>query len=383
MNTINKLQITVLGAGLVGFPMALDLSKDLEYDVTLCDIRKDRLDSIHEKYGIKTIQADLSDAATIRHLVSNADFVVSAVPGFMGFQTLKIIIEEGKNVVDIAFFPEDLFELEELAAKKGVIAVSDIGVAPGMSNLLTGYGSRQLDKTEKVRIFVGGLPQQRQLPFEYRAPFSPIDVIEEYTRPARFIRDGKLVEMPALSEPEYLEFNGIGTLEAFNSDGLRSLIRTIECPDMIEKTLRYPGHIGKIKLLQEIGFFNSELINVKGQQIRPIDLTTQLLFPMWELKDEQDLTVMMVMVEGMKDNRRMRYTWELEDRFDPGSGIHSMARTTGYTATAAVRMITSGVYSRKGISAPEYIGFEPACVDFMLKDLAKRGVIYREKVETL
>ncbi len=383
MPTNNKLQITVLGAGLVGFPMALDLSKDEQFDVTLCDIRKDRLDYINKKHGIKTIQADLSDAATIRRIVSNADFVVSAVPGFLGFQTLKIIIEEGKNVVDIAFFPEDLFELEELAAKKGVIAVSDIGVAPGMSNLLTGYGSRQLDKTEKVRIFVGGLPQQRQLPFEYRAPFSPIDVIEEYTRPARFIRDGKLVEMPALSEPEYLEFSGIGTLEAFNSDGLRSLIRTIECPDMIEKTLRYPGHIGKIKLLQEIGFFNTELINVKGQQIRPIDLTTQLLFPMWELKDEQDLTVMMVMVEGMKDNRRMRYTWELEDRFDPESGIHSMARTTGYTATAAVRMITSGVYSRKGISAPEYIGFEPACVDFMLKDLARRGVIYRAKVETL
>ena len=383
MPTNNKLQITVLGAGLVGFPMALDLSKDEQFEVTLCDIRKDRLDYINKKHGIKTIQADLSDAATIRRIVSNADFVVSAVPGFLGFQTLKIIIEEGKNVVDIAFFPEDLFELEELAAKKGVIAVSDIGVAPGMSNLLTGYGSRQLDKTEKVRIFVGGLPQQRQLPFEYRAPFSPIDVIEEYTRPARFIRDGKLVEMPALSEPEYLEFSGIGTLEAFNSDGLRSLIRTIECPDMIEKTLRYPGHIGKIKLLQEIGFFNTELINVKGQQIRPIDLTTQLLFPMWELKDEQDLTVMMVMVEGMKDNRRMRYTWELEDRFDPESGIHSMARTTGYTATAAVRMITSGVYSRKGISAPEYIGFEPACVDFMLKDLARRGVIYRAKVETL
>ena len=376
-------QITILGAGLVGFPIALDLSKDTQFDVTLCDIRKDRLDSIHEKYGIKTIQADLSEAATIRQLINKADFVVSAVPGFLGFQTLKVIIEEGKNVADIAFFPEDLFELEELAAKKGVIAVSDIGVAPGMSNLLTGYGSSLLDKTEKVRIFVGGLPKQRQLPFEYRAPFSPIDVIEEYTRPARFIREGRLVEMPALSEPEYLEFSGIGTLEAFNSDGLRSLIRTIDCPDMIEKTLRYPGHIGKIKLLQEIGFFSAEKVNVNGQMIRPIDLTTQLLFPMWELKDEQDLTVMQVVVEGIKDNRRTRYTWELADQFDPASGIHSMARTTGYTATAAVRLITSGLYKRRGISAPEFIGFEPACVDFMLKDLAKRGVIYREKIETL
>ncbi len=252
-----------------------------------------------------------------------------------------------------------------------------------MSNILTAYGSGRLDKTEKVRIYVGGLPRFRQLPFEYRAPFSPIDVIEEYTRPARFVRDGKLVEMPALSEPEYLEFSELGTLEAFNSDGLRSLIRTIDCPDMIEKTLRYPGHIGKIKFLQDCGFFSTDSVEVKGLSIRPIDLTTRLLFPMWELKDEEDLTVMMVMVEGLKYGRKMRFTWELSDHFDKTSGIHSMARTTGYTATAAVRLISSGLYTRKGISPPEYIGFEPACVDFMLKDLAKRGVIYHEKTETL
>lgn len=378
---MTKINISVLGAGLVGFPIALDLSKDENFSVTLCDIRKDRLEELTNKYGLNTLQADLSDEKTVREIARKSDLVVSAVPGYLGFQTLKYIIDEGKYVVDIAFFPEDLFELEELAKKKDVIAISDIGVAPGMSNILTAYGSKKLDKTEKVRIYVGGLPKVRQLPFEYRAVFSPIDVIEEYTRPARFIRDGRLVEMPALSEPELLNFSGFGTLEAFNSDGLRSLIRTIECPDMIEKTLRYPGHIAKIQLLKDIGLLSSETINVKGQQVRPIDLTTQLLFPLWDLKDDEDLTVMMVMVEGMKDGKKMRYTWELSDHYDTVTGIHSMARTTGYTATAAVRMITAGIYKRKGISAPEYIGFEPHCVVFMLNDLAKRGVIYREKAE--
>ena len=379
---MTKVKITVLGAGLVGFPIALDLSKDQNFDVTLCDIRKERLDQISEKFGLTTINADLSDAGAVKRIIRNAEMVVSAVPGYLGFQTLKLIIEESKNVVDIAFFPEDLFDLKELAEKKGVIAVSDIGVAPGMSNILTACGSMRLDKTEKVRIYVGGLPKVRQLPFEYRAVFSPIDVIEEYTRPARFIRDGKLIEMPALSEPELLDFSGFGTLEAFNSDGLRSLIRTIDCPDMIEKTLRYPGHIGKIKLLQDCGFFSTETTNVRGQLIRPIDLTTQLLFPMWDLKDEEDLTVMMVMVEGIKDGRKMRFTWNLSDQYDPASGIHSMARTTGYTATAAVRLINSRLYSQKGISPPEYIGFKANCVDFMLKDLEKHGVIYQEKIET-
>jgi saccharopine dehydrogenase-like NADP-dependent oxidoreductase len=378
-----KIKIAVLGAGLVGFPISLDLSKDKSFSVTLFDIRKDRLDWIREQYGINTVQADLSDASAVRKITRDADLVVSAVPGYLGFQTLKLIIEEGKNVIDIAFFPENLFDLKELAEKQGVIAISDIGVAPGMSNILTAYGSGKLDQTEKVRIYVGGLPKVRQLPFEYRAVFSPIDVIEEYTRPARYIREGKLVEMPALSEPEFLNFTGFGTLEAFNSDGLRSLIFTIDCPDMKEKTLRYPGHIGKIRLLQECGFFSTETVNVKGQLIRPIDLTTQLLFPMWDLKDEEDITVMMVMVEGIKDGKKLRFTWELSDQYDRASGIHSMARTTGYTATAAVRLITNGLYTRKGISPPEYIGFEPSCVDFMLKDLAKRGVVYSEKIETL
>lgn len=383
MTRNQKTRITVLGAGLVGFPIALDLSKDDRFSVTVCDVRKDRLEWISANHRLKTVQADLSSEATVKALTRDADFVVSAVPGYLGYQTLKAIIEEGKNAVDIAFFPEDLFDLDELARSKGVIAVSDMGVAPGMSNLLTGYAFRQLDQTEKVRIYVGGLPKIRQWPFEYKAVFSPIDVIEEYTRPARFIRDGKLVEMPALTEPELLDFNEHGTLEAFNSDGLRSLIRTIDCPDMIEKTLRYPGHIDKIKLLKECGLFSTELINVKGKQVRPIDVMTHLLFPMWELKDEEDLTVMKIVVEGRKGNKRLRYTWDLSDHYHKATGIHSMARTTGYAATAAVRLIAGGHYTRIGVSPPEYIGFEPNCVHFMLHDLKSRDVIYKEKVETL
>jgi saccharopine dehydrogenase-like NADP-dependent oxidoreductase len=377
-----KRRITVLGAGLVGFPIALDLSQDKEIEVTIHDIRKERLDWIKAKHShIKVVQTDLSDAESVKAAIQSADLVVSAVPGFLGFQTLKLIIGEGKNVIDIAFFPEDLFALDELAKEKGVIAISDMGVAPGMSNVLTGYAFKKLDRTEKVRIFVGGLPKIRQWPFEYRAVFSPIDVIEEYTRPARFIRGGKLVEMPALTEPELIDFEGFGTLEAFNSDGLRSLIRTINCPDMIEKTLRYPGHIDKIKLLKACGFFSDEPVNVKGKSIRPIDLTTSLLFPMWDLKDEEDITIMQVTVEGTKDGKRMRYSWSLSDSFDQKTGIHSMARTTGYTAAAASRMVMAGLYTTKGISPPEYIGFEEASTRFILDDLSKRGIIYHENLE--
>jgi len=381
---MTKTNITVLGAGLVGFPIALDLSKDENLKVTIHDIRKERLNWIHDNHPeISTLQTDLSDAEAVRDAVRGADLVMNAVPGHLGYRTLELVIGEGKNVIDIAFFPEDLFDLDPLAREKDVLVISDIGVAPGMSNVLSGYAFRKFEKTDKIRIYVGGLPKIRQWPFEYRAVFSPIDVIEEYTRPARFIREGKLVEMPALSEPELIDFEGFGTLEAFNSDGLRSLIRTIDCPDMIEKTLRYPGHIDKIKLLKSCGFFSTEAVNVKGQSIRPIDLTTRLLFPLWDLKDEEDMTIMKVYAEGIKDGKKMSYTWSLSDFYDHKTGIHSMARTTGYTATAAARMVMAGLYTRKGVSPPEYIGFDEKCTRFMLEDLERRGVKYKETTENL
>ena len=376
------MRITILGAVLVGLPMAKDLARNNEFFVRLADISKPRLERAKGIEGIETVHADLSQAQHVRDAIRDADIVLSAVPGHMGFQTLKTIIEEGKDVVDIAFFPEDLFFLNELALEKGVTAISDIGVAPGMSNILSAYSLRKLDRADKIRIYVGGLPRVRKQPFEYKAGFSPIDVIEEYTRTARYVRDGRLVEMPALSEPELMDFEGIGTLEAFNSDGLRSLIHTLSCPDMAEKTLRYPGHIDKIRLLREIGLFSPDPVDIKGQPVRPIDLASALLFPMWDLGEDEDLTVMKITVEGTKEGKKTRISWDLLDFFDRGSGVHSMARTTGYTATAAVRLLAEGLYDRKGISPPEYLAESKECVGFILERLSERGVNYRESIHT-
>lgn len=302
----------------------------------------------------------------------------------MGFNTLKAIIEAGKNVVDIAFFIEDPFELDRLAKEKNVTAIMDCGVAPGMCNVLIGYVDSLLDETEKISYYVGGLPQVREWPFEYKAGFSPIDVIEEYTRPARMVENGKVVVKPALSDPELMNFPGIGTLEAFNSDGLRSLLYTIKAPSMKEKTLRYPGHIEKMRLLRETGFFSQDLLDINGKLIRPIDLTAKLLFPKWKLKEgEVDITVMKVIVEGKKEGKSLRYTYDLFDTYDPVTRIHSMARTTGYTATVALRMIAQGIYTYKGITVPEFLGKKEECVKFLLSGLKERGIHYRESVRQL
>jgi len=373
------MKIVVLGAGLVGGPMAADLAAGKEFELTVIDIDAEALRRLARIPGVRTVERDLSDPESVRTLVGPHDLVLSAVPGHMGFRTLRAVIEAGKNAVDIAFFPEDPFLLEEIALERGVSAVVDCGVAPGMSNMLVGHTQTRLDEIESVEIYVGGLPEVRDWPYDYKAGFSPIDVIEEYVRPARLVQNGQVVVRPALSDPEYLSFPGLGTLEAFNTDGLRTLVRTIPAPEMKEKTLRYPGHIEKIAVLRETGFFGQDEIDVCGCRLRPIDVTAKILFPIWKLgPGDRDLTVMRVSVRGKKDGAPRRIAYDLLDRYDPETGVHSMARTTGYTATMVVRMLASGRFSRKGIIAPELIGRAPGCLDFIRDGLAARGVVYLE-----
>ena len=377
------MKVIVLGCGLVGGPMAVDLAKEETFEVTIVDKNQDVLTAFAAKHdNIETVCRDLGNPQDICPLIADCDLVLNAVPGFMGFQTLRAVIEAGKHVVDIAFYPENPFDLDALAREKGVTAIVDCGVAPGMSNLLIGHVHRQLDRTDSVLVYVGGLPEIRRWPFEYRAVFSPTDVIAEYTRPARYVENGRLVIRPALSDPELIDFPGIGTLEAFNTDGLRTLADTIDCPNMKEKTLRYQGHIEKMALLRAAGFFGEDAIEIDGHSIRPVDFTAKLMFPQWQMEEgEVDLTVLQIVVEGVKDGMPQRHVYDLLDKYDVPSKTHSMARTTGYTATVAARMLARGLYAQTGISPPEFVGRNHRCVEFMLDGLAERGVVFRETIE--
>jgi len=377
------MKILVLGAGLVGGPMAIDLSNEPAFDVTVVDLNDDALARLKgSRSTIKTLRQDLSDPVAVTNLVSGFEVVLNAVPGFLGYRTLKAVIEAGKNVVDIAFFSEDPFELDDLAKDKGVTAIVDCGVAPGISNLLVGHVDSILDHTESVLIYVGGLPEIRRWPFEYRAVFSPIDVLAEYTRPARFVENGVLVTREALSDPEIIDFPGIGSLEAFNTDGLRTLAATIDAPNMKEKTLRYQGHIEKMAVLRAAGYFSEDEIDVNGTTVRPIDVTAALMFPQWKMEEgEVDITVMQIIIEGTKDGARQRHVYDLLDRYDPATGTHSMARTTGYAATVAVRLMAAGLFCQPGIAPLELVGRDESCVEFMLNGLAERGIVFDQRVD--
>jgi lysine 6-dehydrogenase len=371
------MKIAILGAGMVGRTMAIDLSR--QYDVTSFDISKISLDVLAAKEsGARTEVADLTDYEGYGKLLEGFDFVITAVPGFMGYKTLEAVIKSGKNVADISFFPEDALELNALAKENNVTAIVDCGVAPGMSNYVIGYHNEEME-ISSFECMVGGLPKHRVKPFEYKAPFSPVDVIEEYTRPARLMENGHIVTKPALSEPELVDFSEVGTLESFNTDGLRSILFTMaHIPNMKERTLRYPGHIDLVKALMKGGFFETKPIKWNGMDIAPLDFSSALLIDQWRLKpDEEEFTIMQIRVTGKRAGKPATVVYDLYDVFDTKTKTSSMSRTTGYTCTASLHLLMNGLFTEKGVFPPELVGKHKPCFKFVMDYLQARGVTYK------
>jgi saccharopine dehydrogenase-like NADP-dependent oxidoreductase len=350
---------------MVGSAMAIDLSKN--HNLFLADYDLNALKTIQSKNSnIQISQLDVTDSKALSEWIAPADIVLLAVPGFLGYKALETIINSGKNVVDISFSPENILDLNPLAVEKGVTVIVDAGVAPGIPNYLLGYWDAQLN-IESFEYYVGGLPKHPQPPFNYKAPFSPIDVIEEYTRPARMLVDHEIITQPALSDIERMKFEDAGTLEAFNTDGLRSLLSTMNhIPNLKEKTLRYPGHA---ELMLE--YHNKGLFNDKN-----IDETSKKLFEAWKLdENEIEFTILDIIIKG--DMKII--TYHLYDEFNLESRTSSMARTTGYTATASINLILESLWNDYGVFPPEMVGVKPECIQFILQYLSQRDVVISEK----
>ena len=377
-------RVVVLGAGMVGSAIAMDLARS-GWRVTVADRRPEALSRVAARHGVATAEADLADAGAVRRLAGGHDLVVGALASVLGLQTLRAVAEAGRDYVDISFMPEDAWRETGLFRERGLTAVVDCGVAPGLSNMMAGHAAAALAPCERIEIYVGGLPAVRRWPFDYKAGFAPHDVLEEYVRPSRLVENGELVVKEALSEPELLDFPEIGTVEAFNTDGLRSLAYTLKVPFMKEKTLRYPGHIALMRAFRETGFFSKDPIAVPGGDVRPLDVTAALLFPKWTFEEgEADLTVMRVVAEGTAPGgARQRWTWELLDRHDPVSGYRSMSRTTAFPATIVAGLLASGTFRRPGVHPPEVLGAEPGLLDLVRKELELRGVRTTFRAEDL
>jgi lysine 6-dehydrogenase len=370
-------KIIVFGAGLVGSAIAADLVRS-GYEVTSVDMNRNALERLMESSAVETVEADFTDPGLLTGLLVGKDLVIGAAPGAIGFSLMKEVIQNGRNMVDISFCPENYLDLDQMAREKGVTVVADMGVAPGMCNTILGYYDSRM-KVNSYKCIVGGLPVKRTWPLEYKSSWSPIDCIEEYTRPARLMQQGRVVTRPALSDAELVEFEEVGTLEEWNSDGLRSLLTTMpHIPDMVEKTLRYPGTINYLKALRELGYFSCEEIEVKGHKISPIDITAKLLFPQWKLeKGEQEFTIMRINITGEEAGKSVAVQYDLYDAYDPATDTTSMARTTGYACTGVADMILKGMISEKGVLAPEMVGQEERNFQYLMHYLQERNVIYR------
>ncbi len=371
--------VIVLGSGMVGTTMAIDMAKTS--NVTISDINERALKRVKDRSNaLKTLKLDVTNKVELKTALEPFDLVICAVPGFLGFQTLKTIIEAKKHVIDISFFPENSLDLDTLAKENNVTAIVDCGVAPGMGNVILGYYDSKMNLTD-FECLVGGLPKVKKWPFSYKAPFSPIDVIEEYTRPARYVENGKLIIKEALSDCEYVEFDEVGTLESFNSDGLRSIIFTMpHISNMKEKTLRYPGHVEYIKVLKESGFFEEEKISVSGKEVSPLEFTSKILFNEWRLKEEEEeFTIMRITLKGENRNGKIEeIKYDLYDEYCPKTKTSSMSRTTGYTATAAANLFLDGLFNEKGVFPPELVGKHEECFNYFIKYLKDRNVIYNK-----
>lgn len=381
---MNK-RIIILGAGHIGRTIARDLAADASLDATVVDFSERNLARLRGVDCLAVRRADLADDAALRDAIRDADVVVGALPSAMGFRALRTVIDAGKSYADISFMPDDALALDDHAKKRGVTAVVDCGVAPGLANLFIGRCAAAMSRLTDVCYYVGGLPRRRSWPYQYKAPFAPLDVIEEYTRPARLIENGRQIVRPALSDLELIEFDEIGTLEAFNTDGLRSLLTTIRAENMREKTLRYPGHAELMRVLRETGYFGGDEIALRdGRRVRPIDVTGALLFPMWEHKPgEEEFTILRVIVEGFQNDAHMRFTYDLFDRTDTASGASSMARTTGFPCAIVARMLADGRLKRPGVFAPEVVGEDAALTESLLTELNARGVCVMQRVEAI
>jgi saccharopine dehydrogenase-like NADP-dependent oxidoreductase len=368
----------VLGAGVIGEAIAWDLTQCRPLaKVTLADIDPTRLSQLPIAAAVDIAALDVRTPDALARLASDHDVVVGALPSRYGYAVMRTLCEIGARYCDVSFIPEDAASLHALAVQRGAVVVHDCGVAPGLSHVLVGEAVADLSTVESVRIDVGGLPERPAPPFFYKAPFAASDVLEEYTRPVRLVRDGQSIVVEALSGVETLQVEGVGALDSFLTDGLRSLVATVASRQMEERTLRHPGHLPIMIAMRDAGFLSTQAVEVGGQLITPRDLSSSLLFPLWAYAaGERDVTVLRVLVTGRDvAGDHVTNRWVVVDRPDAERTGHlsSMARTTAFPAAIVARWLADGSVAEPGVHAPETLGLR-GMAPGMLDALHVRGV---------
>ena len=363
------MNIAVIGTGMVGRLIAVELSK--KYQVYAIDNNISNLDKL-KKHNTKIItrKIDVKNEKFLDYL-EDTELIVNCVPGFMGFETAKKILGK-KPCVDISFMPEDCNNLKAIAEDAKTALYPDAGVAPGLSNMIVGNLISK-NKLKEIKIMVGGLPLEKNPPWNYKAPFSPIDVIEEYTRPARIKENGSIKTVEALTGLINFEFESIGKLEAFLTDGLRTLLTTDmtrNIPTLLEYTIRYPGHSEMITELLNNNKLDDTVKSHNGKITSQREITTKQLFKEWKLnEDDKEFTLLIITAKTKKDKEISCIVYD-----EWRNGWSSMSRTTGLTACAITNLIIDKKLNKTGIITPEELGTNQNYFDYIINYLENKEI---------
>jgi lysine 6-dehydrogenase len=380
------MKMLVLGAGLQGCATAFDLLQiPAVTQVTIADLHPERLAPFLAPYEgtarLKAVKLDVKDLPAVTALMRGHTSVMSAIPYYFNAPMAACAVEAGCHFADLGGNTEIVFEQKKLhaaAAAKGLSVIPDCGLAPGMVNILAAEGIRRLDKTEKVKIFVGGLPRHPEPPLNYQIVYSLEGALDYYTTTSWILRGGKRTPVDALSELEPVVFpEPVGTLEAFHTaGGVSTMPFSYEGKvDVMEyKTLRYPGHVAIMRPIRELGLLDNTPIDVKGQQVVPRDVFIAAATPKLLKPKAEDLVALRVEASGTKGGKPASVAWQLVDYKDTARNISAMMRTTGYSLAITGLMQADGRVAKKGVHTPdEAMPYQP-----YVDELARRGVMIRE-----
>jgi lysine 6-dehydrogenase len=378
------MKVLIIGCGNIGSVAAEDLAENVGCQVAVADNDEKRAKNVAERIGknnVSWVKLDASEHSKLVSALKDIDLALGFLPGRLGYGLAKESIAAGTDLVDVSFMGENPIAFYDKAVKAGVTIVPDCGLAPGISNFLVGHASSKLDKTQRVHVMVGGLPEKPIPPLEYVVTWSPESLIDEYTRKARIVREGKMVETEVLSGLEEVDFLNVGKLEAFFTDGLRTLLHTLsDVSDMWEKTLRYPGHAEKIRLLKDLGLFGENSVALEGANVSPRKLMVKLLTEKLWKPEIEDIVVLKVEVSGVKNRKQTRYVYNLLDHYDRRQRITAMARTTAYPASIVAQMILNGAVKEKGVVPPESLGMNDKLFQLFCDGLRLRGIEISEEI---
>lgn len=375
-----------IGAGMVGRCIVHDMVSD--FDMVVLDMDDNNLVETKSLYPtIEAVQGSAIDEVLISKLSADVDIITAAMPGTVGYKVTEIAMKLGKKLSNVSsMHGRSDAPFHEIALKSGGLGISMIGFEPGMSNFFGGRGYYNLDKCEEMYVYVGGgLPVNPRPPFNYFTTWSISDNINQFAQPTTVVRGGEEKVIPALSEVMNFEIEEFKNLECFTSNGLGSLFRSFkDVPEMAAYTVRWPGLAAQMRFLNQLDLFDKEERKLGKVNQVPRDILIDIFSKKYEkLPGEVDMSVLKVVVKGVKGDDKVSYTWEIAQKEIPGTGYTSMAWTTASTCGIFARAMVDGKLSGKGMLSAEQLAKDDNFYNWVMSEQAKRGIFYKEKIEIL